>query len=148
MQSRSRRSSRWICGHRPNTVGRIWLQPNYTPPSWKKERNAWRRGRSKQYKGVGLSHATIHHYVVKNSKVNMSPQKRGPIGHIPALAYKSLCAGFATFMQINQLNCTRGVTHRGKMAPIVADTMMVDVETAQRDFKAAGSQHCNRRGLQ
>jgi hypothetical protein len=29
------------------------------------------------------------------------------------------------------LNCTGGVNHRGKMAPIVAETMMVDVETAR-----------------
>ena len=68
---------------------------------------------------------------MKKGEVNMSPQKRGPIGHITALAYKSLCAGFATFMPINQLNCTGGVNHQGKMAPIVAKTMMVDVETAR-----------------
>ena len=65
----------------------------------------------------------------------MSPQKRGQIGHITALAYKSLCAGFATFMPINQLNCTGGVNHQGKMAPIVAKTMMVDVETAREILK-------------
>jgi len=73
--------------------------------------------------------------MVKNGKVNMSPQKRGPIGHIAVLTYKSLCAGFAIFMRINQLNCTRGVKHRGKMAPIVANTMMVDVETAREILK-------------
>ena len=72
---------------------------------------------------------------MKKGKVNMSPQERGPIGHIAVLAYKSLCAGFATFMRINQLNCTGGVKHRGKMAPIVADTMMVDVETAREILK-------------
>ena len=65
----------------------------------------------------------------------MSPQKRGPIGHIPVLTYKSLCAGFATFMRINQLNCTGGVNHQGKMAPVVAETMMVDVETAREILK-------------
>ena len=60
----------------------------------------------KKYKGVGPSHATIHHYVVTKGEIGMSPQKRGPIGHIPVVAYKSLCAGFATFIRINQLNCT------------------------------------------
>jgi len=34
-------------------------------------------------------------------------------------------------MRINQLNCTGGVNHQGKMAPVVAETMMVDVETAR-----------------
>jgi len=38
-------------------------------------------------------------------------------------------------MQINQLNCTSGVNHRGKMAPIIAETMMVDVETAREILK-------------
>ena len=89
----------------------------------------------KKYKGVGPSHATIHHYVVTKGEIGMSPQKRGPIGHIPVVAYKSLCAGFATFIRINQLNCTGGVNHRGKMAPIVAETMMVDVETAREILK-------------
>ena len=92
-------------------------------------------GHKKKDNGVGLSHATIIYYVVTKGKVNMSPQKRGPIGHILALTYKSLCARFATFMQINQLNCTSGVNHRGKMAPIVAETMMVDVETAREILK-------------
>jgi hypothetical protein len=89
----------------------------------------------KKYKGVGPSHATIHHYVVTKGEIGMSPQKRGPIGHIPVVAYKSLCAGFATFIRINQLNCTGGVNHRGKMAPIVAETMNVDVETAREILK-------------
>ena len=89
----------------------------------------------KKYKGVGPSHATIHHYVVTKGEIGTSPQKRGPSGHIPAVAYKSLCAGFATFLRINQLNCKGGVNHRGKMAPIVAETMMVDVETAREILK-------------
>ena len=89
----------------------------------------------KKYNGVGPSHATNIHYVVTKGEVNTSPQKRGPIGHIPALTYKSLCAGFATFMRINQLNCTGGVNHRGKMAPVVAEMMMVDVETARENLK-------------
>ncbi len=72
----------------------------------------------KKYKGVGPSHATIHHYVVNLGAINVSPQKRGPMGKIPALAYESLCAGFVTFLQINQLNCTGGTNHRGKMTPI------------------------------
>jgi hypothetical protein len=72
---------------------------------------------------------------VTKGKIGMSPQKRGPIGHIPVVAYKSLCARFATFLRINQLNCMGGVNHRGKMAPIVVETMMVDVETAQEILK-------------
>ncbi len=60
----------------------------------------------KKDKGVGPSHATIHHNVVNLGTINVSPQKRGPTGNIPALAYKLLCAGFAKFIQINQLNCT------------------------------------------
>jgi len=89
----------------------------------------------KKYKGVGPSHATIHHYVVTKGEIGTSPQKRGPSGHIPAVAYKSLCAGFATFLRINQLNCKGGVNNRWKMAPIVAETMMVDVETAREILK-------------
>jgi hypothetical protein len=66
---------------------------------------------TKKYKGVGPSHATIHHYVVTIGEIGASPQKRGPIRHIPAVAFKSLCAGFTTFLWINQLNCTVGVNH-------------------------------------
>ncbi len=65
----------------------------------------------KNYKGVGPSHATIHHYVVNLGTINISPKKKGPMGKIPALAYKSLCAGFVTFLQINQLNCNGGTNH-------------------------------------
>ncbi len=45
----------------------------------------------KNYNGVGPSHATIHHYVVTKGEIGTSPQKRGPIGHIPVVAYKSFC---------------------------------------------------------
>jgi hypothetical protein len=38
-----------------------------------------------------------HHYVVTKGEIGMPPQKKGPIGHIPVVAYKSFCAGFATF---------------------------------------------------
>ncbi len=58
----------------------------------------------KKYKGVDSSHATIHHYVVNLGAINVSPQKRGPIGKISALTYKLLCSGFVMFLQINQLN--------------------------------------------
>jgi hypothetical protein len=83
----------------------------------------------KKYKGVGQSHATVQHYVMTKGEIGTSPQKRGPIGHIP------LCAGFATFLQINQLNCTGGVNHRGEMAPIIANTMMVVIDTAGEILK-------------
>jgi hypothetical protein len=59
--------------------------------------------------GVGPSHATFHNYVMKHGDINVSPAKRGPEGNILALAYKSLCAACASFMQINQLNCTSGI---------------------------------------
>ena len=81
--------------------------------------------------GVGPSHATIHHYVVKRGDINVSPAKRGPEGNISAIAYKSLCAAFASFMQINQLNGTSGINKRGKMAPLVAEAMMVDIDVAR-----------------
>ncbi len=69
--------------------------------------------------GVGPRHATIHNYVVKRGNINVSPSKRGPEGNILALAYKSLCAAFASFIQINQLNCTSGINKRRKMAPLL-----------------------------
>jgi hypothetical protein len=73
--------------------------------------------------------------VVTKGEIGTSPQKRGPIGRIPAAAYKSLRAGFATFLRINQLNCTVGVNHRGKMALITAKMLMVDVNTAREILK-------------
>ncbi len=65
----------------------------------------------KKYKGVGSSHATIYHYVVNLGTINVSPQKKGPMGKMPTLAYKLLCAGFVTFLRINQLNCNGGTNH-------------------------------------
>ena len=38
-------------------------------------------------------------------------------------------------MRINQLNCTGGVKHQEKMAPIIAEMMMVDVDTAREILK-------------
>ena len=81
--------------------------------------------------GVGPSHATIHNYVVNCGGINVPPLKRGPVGHILELAaYKTLCTAFATFMQINQLNCPTGINKQGKMAPLGAKAMMVDVDGA------------------
>ncbi len=71
----------------------------------------------KKYTGVGPSDASIHHYVVNRGEINMSPQ-RSNLTYCGA-CNKSLCAGFVTFMRINQLNCTVGINHQGKMALIV-----------------------------
>ena len=81
--------------------------------------------------GVGPSHATIHNYVVRHGNINLLPSKSGPDGNISALAYMLLCAAFVSFMQINQLNCTGRINKQGKMAPLVAKAMMVDVDIAR-----------------
>jgi hypothetical protein len=61
----------------------------------------------------------------------MSPVKNGPPGTIPPLGYKALCAAFASYMRIQQVNNCEGTTKRGKMAPINAETMSIDVKLAQ-----------------
>ncbi len=47
---------------------------------------------------VGPSHAMIYNYKVKCGNINVLLLKRGPEGNILALAYKSLCAAFASLI--------------------------------------------------
>jgi hypothetical protein len=45
----------------------------------------------KKYKGVGPSHATIHHYVANLGLIGTSPVKTGPQGTVPPLNYGIMC---------------------------------------------------------
>ena len=61
--------------------------------------------------GVGPSASAIHHYVKNLNRVGESPLKMGNGGNIEAVAYKALCAAFASNVRIKQLNgkaSTRG----------------------------------------
>jgi hypothetical protein len=61
-----------------------------------------------KYKGVGPSHATIHHYVANLRLIGMSPIKTGWWGTVQLLNYKALCAAFASYVRIQQLNSCEG----------------------------------------
>lgn len=88
----------------------------------------------KRYKGIGPSHATLLHYVA-NGLIGVSPLKTGPQGDIPPHEYQALCAAFASFMRIQQLNKCQGTNKRGKMAPIIAETMYIDLNSARALLK-------------
>jgi hypothetical protein len=47
--------------------------------------------------------ATISRYA-KQGLINASPMRTGPLGHIPAVAYKFLCQAYKSLMPINQMN--------------------------------------------
>jgi hypothetical protein len=89
----------------------------------------------KKFKGIGRSHTTIHHYVVNLGLIGVSPLKTGPQGNIPSHDYKALCAAFASYMRIQQLNKRQGTNKQGKMAPIVAEMMGIDLDSASRLVK-------------
>ncbi len=81
-----------------------------------------------EYIGVSPSHATIHYYVANLGLISMPPVKSGPWGTIPPLDYMALCAAFASYMRIQQVNNCEGTNKQGKIAPIVAKTMSIDVK--------------------
>ncbi len=86
----------------------------------------------KRFKGIGPSHTSIHHYVINLGLIGVSPLKTGPQGNIPSHDYyKALYAAFASYMRIQQLNKRQGTNEQGKMAPIVAETMDIDLDSAQ-----------------
>ena len=87
-----------------------------------------------QDKGIGPSHATLVHYV-GNGLIGVSPLKTGPRGDIPLHEYKVLCAAFTSFMRNQQLNKRQGTNKRGKMAPIIAETMHIDLNSARAILK-------------
>ena len=77
----------------------------------------------KKHNEIGPSSTTIHHYVVNLGLVGISPIKPGPVGNIPPLIYKALCAAFGSLMRINQINALAGDNSRSKMVPIIAKAM-------------------------
>ena len=88
-----------------------------------------------EHDGIGPSYNTIKHYVVDLGLVGMSPLRTGPEGNIPLSMYKSLCAAFGSFLQINQINAVGGVNSKPKMIPILANTMNISVSNATELIK-------------
>ncbi len=78
----------------------------------KKENCIWLRKvaaiTKKKFKGIGPSHTTIHHYVINLGLIRVSPCKTGPQGNILSHDYKALCAVFASYIRIQQLNKRQG----------------------------------------
>ena len=71
-------------------------------------------------------------FTIMSSTSALLELKTGPQGNIPSHDYyKALYAAFASYMRIQQLNKRQGTNEQGKMAPIVAETMDIDLDSAQ-----------------
>jgi len=62
---------------------------------------------------------TISSYAAQGL-INTSPMKMGPVGTIPAVAYKFLCQAFSSLIPINQMNACAGNNSRAKLILMLA----------------------------
>ncbi len=134
MPNKNRSSGSPFYGQRQSTVERWKLHWNCTMPRdrrlmacWWGKLKLWSKRNTKALVQVMLPFTIMLPTLASLVRLLLKQVRRGPFRR----STMALCAAFASYMSIQQVNNCEGTNKRGKMAPIIAKMMSIDVELAQ-----------------